>query len=521
MIWRCLISLLGLAWPSFALAQGPFGTSSVTSDKTEDIAITIYTDNLALITERRRIYLPPGKSVVAFKGVSDMMIPQSAVLREFSGFTLERNFDFDLITPGALFEGATGEIVTIFRTNPATGSVEEKQARIVSGSSGVILEIDGKYEALKCAGLPERTVFDRVPDGLNPQPTLSIQVSVEEAGEQEVILSYLASGFGWSADYRLDLNDDEKTGSLIGWLTVSNQTEVSVENAATAIIAGELQRLYETRAETGSAKGFSARCWPRGSSKTGTRYFDSRARKEMPPAPMMMRSMASPEMEMADSIMVSGARKEGKAQLEEFGDYKLYRPPERTTVAAYQEKQLLFLANPEVELEKIHTFDLYQPEDYAGAIVPATVVYHLDNSREGKLGLPLPEGTMRVMTKSDGGRLFYLGQDSVDNLAVDLPAEFAISSAPDIQMETKPATRKAVNLANGRYEQRLTVVHTFFNASPDAVEVALKVGEDFYTPIKINNSSLPLDKSSATPKWQFKLPAESKKELTYTAAWIE
>ncbi|MCI5043835.1 MAG: hypothetical protein MRY72_03975 [Aquisalinus sp.] len=499
-------------------------TAVITSLAPGDIALTIYTDDLALITERRTVTLPAGRSIIRFEGVSEMMVPQSAILREFTGFTLERNFDFDLISPGALFTGAEGDDVTVTRTNPFTGRVEQKQARVISGGNGVVLEIDGEIETLQCAGLPEKTAFDYVPDSLNPQPTLSIEVNAEEAGEQEIVLSYLATSFGWQADYRLDVHPDGQTGKLVGWLTVYNQTEVSVNEANTAIIAGDLQRLWETRAERGSAKPLVARCWPRGSSKTGTpveqlSYFGEAPQKAYR-RNMPMPAMAEPQMEMmmADSVVVTAAR---QAELEEFGDYKLYRVPEPTTVSAYQEKQVLFLDKPEIDLEKIHTFDVYSPEGAIGQILPATVEFHLDNSRDGKLGLPLPEGTLRVMTRSGEGRLFYLGEDSVRNLAVDLPAEFAVATAADIQMETRLLNREVTERPGRNAKRAVTVEHSFFNASPEEVTIELKVGEEFYTPITISDENLMRDLDADTPKWRFTLSPESTRLVSYTASWTD
>jgi len=46
--------------------------------------LTIYPDNLAMVTEVRRVTLPKGPATIRFLGVSDQIIPQSAVLQEFA-----------------------------------------------------------------------------------------------------------------------------------------------------------------------------------------------------------------------------------------------------------------------------------------------------------------------------------------------------------------------------------------------------------------------------------------------------
>ena len=163
---------------------------------------------------------------IAFEGVNDRMIPQSAILQEFGAITIERNFDFDLMSPAAFFEKSVGEKVLLTRTNTATGRVTQQEATVVSGGRGVILDIDGQFEAYQCSGLPESIDFYSIPENLKPKPTLSIDVSAETAGPQEMTISYLASGFEWQADYVLSLKDNNKA-DLLGWLTVTNGTSIS------------------------------------------------------------------------------------------------------------------------------------------------------------------------------------------------------------------------------------------------------------------------------------------------------
>ena len=55
-----------------------------------------------------------------------------------------------------------------------------------------------------------------------------------------------------------------------------------------------------------------------------------------------------------EEISVTGSR----IEREEFGDYQLYRLPWRTDLAARQTKQVLFLDEPEVEIERFYGFRL-------------------------------------------------------------------------------------------------------------------------------------------------------------------
>ena len=503
-------------------------TTTVVSEAPASLAITIYRDDLALITEKRIIDLPAGRSKIEFAGVSDQMISQTALLQEFGAITLERNFDFDLLTQAALFENIVGKDIVVTRTNPK-GKITEKKAKVISAKQGVLVEIDGNIEAFKCAGMPERAGFYDIPSNLKPKPTLSLEVSATKAGPQELTISYLASGFGWQADYLVTLDGapDKKgkvSARLAGWLTLTNGTAVSFVDAPTAIIAGDLRRLAGTRVEPSRPKYFSSFCWPTGSTKTGTYKDLSRreAKERAQAAPMMMSMAAEAE---SDTIVVTGSRMKladmkTDAEREDFGDYKLYRIPNPTTVAANQVKQVRFLNKDKVDLQRFHVFDLYEPESLGGENPhAATVEYHIDNSRKGKLGEPLPQGTFRVMTKTPMGRTFFLGEDYQNDLAVDLPVEIGVSQANDVTMMTTTISATETRGRKGNYIYTRKMKYEFANANGAPVQVKLTLGKDSDTVFNIDKQSMRRDKTEDIPTWFVTLPAETRKTLTMTVRW--
>ena len=111
--------------------------------------MTIYRDDLALITETRTVDLPAGAVTLVVEDVVETLLPQSAIVTEPARPLAESNFDFDRLTPHSLLERSIGETVTITRTNPATGRVTRTAATIVSVGEGVVLQTaDGTRGAL-------------------------------------------------------------------------------------------------------------------------------------------------------------------------------------------------------------------------------------------------------------------------------------------------------------------------------------------------------------------------------------
>jgi hypothetical protein len=199
--------MLALATPAHA--------AIVTSAGPDALSVTIYRNpgradgdamelawlqGFALISETRTIDLPAGPAEIRFEGVAGGIIPVSAILSGLPGGVAEKNRDARLLSPAALIDGYLGRRVHLRRTNRATGAVRESDAVIRSGPGGVILQTADGIEALSCSGLPERIVYDGVPQGLSAKPTLAVSTASRIATRATVTLSSLADAFDWQAN---------------------------------------------------------------------------------------------------------------------------------------------------------------------------------------------------------------------------------------------------------------------------------------------------------------------------------
>lgn len=486
--------------------------SYITSDGAAETSVTIYPDNLALITEVRRVNIPKGRSVIAFDGVSDLIIPQSLVLREFTGVMLERNFDYDLLGKTSLFENSIGETMRLTRIDPHSGAVKVSQAEIVSArrDTGVLMNIDGKIEALQCSGLGARTQFEGLPSGLTGKPVMSVQVFSETASEQVLVISYLTSGLGWRADYRVDMTS-KKTASMLGWLTLTNGTAKDYKNVPLAIIAGDLNRRPETRAVTPPKPYLRAQCYPKGSTKIGVRrpYADN----AVPKTPMSrgnayFGAMAPRDlMEMADEVIVTGSRRE--ATQEEIGDYKLYRVPSLTDLAPYQTKQIAFLNADNVDIKPYFKVEIVALNNSTHWL-PTKTSYDIDNSRDGKLAKPLPKGTLRFFQKQDNGRMVYLGEDRIENLPIDEDAKLFTGMSHNVMARARVGSHEE----KGKYTTYFYEFE-FSNATEEAQNIELVFNKGNIRKNHISDQSHPYVKGEIDPTWRFELPSEGRQKLSF------
>jgi hypothetical protein len=521
-----VLLVLAVAGPAFAQVE----TVSAGAERT---AVVIYRDRvvdtsslleesrqewneldrqgLALIVETRTIDLPAGEAIIRLKGVATGIIPQTATLDGLPATVVERNTDFDLLSPGSLLQKSVGETVRLVRTNPETGAEVEKTAIVRSGPNGTVLEIDGRYEALQCAGGPERIIFDRVPEGLSDQPILSVRTRAPTAGRYTVTLAYLATGLQWSADYVARVNPDGRTLDLDGWITLANFGGTSFANAPVQVVAGNLNRDEDSVPVEPEVVEKTPGCWPMDTT-TGARF-------NAPPAMIM----AAPTVVayrggtvdyLADTsveeVVVTGSR---IVRMDTLGDYKIYTLPEPTDVRARQTKQVRFIQREGVAFERIYQARI-GPWDDEDAPQPLDLIVRMRNETRGGLGLPLPGGGVSLI-QTQGDRAMFTGQAKFEDRAVGLPVELTFGESMGLTVESRFDDETRYD----RHGQKKTVIRgvsTVANDKAEAVEVELVPQQYGETGFRMLSSSVESRIGDAGyPVWRMRIPAGGTVRLTY------
>lgn len=466
-------------------------------------------EGLALIVERRVIDLPAGEAVIRFRGVATGIVPQTATLDGLPADILERNTDFDLLSPGALLNRSVGEVVRVVRTNPATGERVIRPAIVRSGATGTVLEVDGRLEALNCSGLTERIIFDRLPEGLSDQPVLSVRTRAPAAGRYTVTLAYLATGLQWSADYVARLNPDGRTLDLTGWITLANFSGTGFSRSPVQVVAGTLNRNADTRPVDPVEVMRENRCWPQDTTTNGPFGPTFREDRVEYAAPPMMVGAA-----MADEIVVTGSRvrREKLAEQGELGDYKIYTLPELTDVNARQTKQVRFLEQSGVRFARLYRHQIDARDDEE-AVAPALLL-RLKNDRRDGLGVPLPGGGVSLIERQAGHGLLS-GQARFNDRGVGLPVELEFGRAMDLTVEYSLEDERTVGK-----KTRVTVSATVANDKPEPIDIELTPVEFRYDGFRIVSSDIrSIITDAGVPAWRLRVPAGQSRTLRYTIEW--
>jgi hypothetical protein len=439
---------------------------SLTASAPVDVSVTVYRDpyrseggfdldnlnGFALITETRHVVLTPGQHRLRFEGVADGIEPASAIVTGLPSGVIEKNRDAALLSPAALVDAAEAEQgrVLLSRTAP-NGVTTRREGVIRSGADGgVVFETPDGVEALRCSGLAESISFEATRTGLSAQPTLSVLTRVNQRIEATVQLSYLARGFDWAADYVVNLSPDGRKLDVGGWITLANGNGMGFPNARVQIVAGRLNRDSGEIEPIDFGRPILARCWPRGSTSDmpDPVYIEQAYPLGFDPdrfprgvyAAMPPPTAAMTESAMDKDIVVTGFR---RAEQEDLGDLKLYRVPDRSTVASRQAKQIRLLDSLAVPVARIYDFDLYSNNTMA--FTPMGVILRTQNDTANNLGIPLPSGRVSVFeTAGSGGtsRRLLAGETSLRDLAVNEETEFLLSGGAAVQIRQTTESRQ-------------------------------------------------------------------------------
>ena len=432
------------------------------------LSVTIYADDLALVQDRRDIEVKGGRQRIEFQDVSAQIRPETAALTASDISIVEQNFDFDLLTPAKLMEKAVGHEVTIVRVNPATGAETRETAEVLATNAGVVLKIGQRIEVLRDDGLPVRVIFDKVPDNLRAHPTLSVTVIGGHPGTRPATLSYLTPGLGWRADYVALYNENDGKIDVQGWVTLTNTSGVTYDDAQTLLVAGSPSQV------DGGAQQ--------------PNHF-----RRPPPRP----TLQQPGTE-------SGSR-------ERLGDYYLYPLAERTTIANLQTKQVSFLDVHGVPAEHGYEFRNRWLGN-AETAQSAKTIYSFSTSAHAGLGDQLPAGVLRFYMRDKRGDPQFIGESRIDHTPMGSTLSLATGDAFDVKVRAVVDKRTQLSLFDWRSDMR----YEFSNALPRPVTVKL-LQEGLWGDSRITAESQKSTRRDAeTAEWAVTVPANGKANLTAT-----
>lgn len=451
-IVTALVLVLAMAAMAGASAAQTQPATTTQKDQT-DLSITVYNSNLALVRDVRKINLSTGTFPLHFEDVAASINPATVHLRSITDPSklnvLEQNYEYDLLDPQKLLQKYVGREVTLVRAETESNSTKYTETRslLLSDNNGPVWKIGNEI----VTGMASDSYrFPDLPDNLYSRPTLIWTLDNTGAATQTIEASYLTTNIQWKADYVLTVTRDEKNADLDGWVTLTNNSGASYDNATLQLVAGQINQVV--------------------------------------PVGAMMRSM-----EMAQNVAAAPPMSQ-----ENFSEYHLYTVTRRTSVKNNESKQISLLDGSNIPINKTY---VVEPQPYyfrnsqgIGNPVtePVMVYYNFKNDQKSGLGMPLPAGTVRVYQGDSKGNIQFAGEDNIDHTPKDEALRIHVGNAFDVVCDRKETDYKRIG--GSVYEMEYQITLRNHKDTPITVDVREPIGGDW----EVENSNFRSTKLDST-----------------------
>jgi hypothetical protein len=484
MIFSICGGVLALACAVAALQPEPTANSGTRSAEAADggLALTVYNHGSALVRDRRAFQLLRGFNEISFTDVAATIDPTSVLFKALNVrgevTVLEQNYAYDLVGAAALLEKYLDESIVI-----VTKDGTRYEGELLSGRGDIILRDRNDQVMVIRVDQIQEFAFPELPEGLITRPTLVWQLLANQAGEQDVEITYLAGGLAWQADYVLLLAADGRSLDLDGWVTLANTSGATFRDARLKLIAGDLQRLPEP--------GYAAR-------------------------DLLLEAEAMPTS--------------APIEQREFFEYHLYEVPRPVTVKDNETKQIEFIRADGVPAEKFFVYDGLQcranpwycssygyiqtDPSYGVASNPRVMVMvEIDTET---IKADLPRGRVRLYQEDIDGAALLVGEDLIDHTPQGEHLRLYVGDAFDVvgervQVDFRRPSEK-------RLEETFEI--TLRNHKDEAVEV--RVIEHLFRwsewrMLRASHTYEELDAS--TIEFSVRVPANGESSVTYTVQY--
>lgn len=473
----------------------------------ESTALTLYNQNFAVVRQNIPLELESGSTSLRYSDVTAQLEPDSVVLRDPAGKIalqiLEQNYRNDPVSQPLLLSLYEGQSID-FRLPLANG-----EAKIVSGKiirSGYtpprldpygnpiynpmpaqpLIEVDGKLQF----SLPGEPLFPALKEETILKPTLTWKIHSPAATKLDAELAYITGGMTWEASYNVVSPEESDTLSVIGWITMKNESGKTFENAQIKLMAGDVSKIQ--------------------------------------PQPGLLKATSG----WASSAMVAPAP---EVTEKSFDEYHLYSLPLATTLRDQETKQVEFINATGVNSRRLYVYDGMKLDwnQYRGygmenirqnenlgteQNTKVAVVREFKNSKENHLGLPLPKGRVRFYRQDTAdNRLEFTGENTIDHTPRDETVRIFTGNAFDIVGERVrtdfkiDTTRKTIDES---FEIKLR------NRKKEAVEVVITEHLFRWFTWEITAKSDPFVKTAAqVMEFRVKVAPDEEKTVTYTVRY--
>jgi hypothetical protein len=305
--------------------------------------------------------------------------------------------------------------------------------------------------------------------GLISRPTLTWDVEAKGAGPEDVELSYVTNGLGWTSNYVMTL-DGKGTAAIQGWVTLVNTSGATWKDARLKLLAGDVNVVHAN-------------------------------------APVALNGTVS-------ELPAVKAPAFKEQSLFEYHLYTLQRP---TKLRNNETKQISLLEGRGVSVKKKLIIDSISDQYYpsegevgTGDIKPIVKLEFLNTIQNG-LGMPLPKGNFKVYQRDQSGSVQLLGEDGIEHTPRNEKLSLNVGKSFDVVATRTRTNYKVIN--QHHYREQFAIQVRNRKTEPETVFVYERHFGDW----RITGASQLFDKlDSHTAQFVVTLQPNQTKTVRYT-----
>ncbi|MBI4043954.1 MAG: DUF4139 domain-containing protein [Candidatus Diapherotrites archaeon] len=441
-------------------------TANFQQTQNQNVELTVYQQNLALVKEKRPLTLVQGINTIAWDSVAKQLNAETVLFQDLSGNKaqlVQHTYSYDVASQEKLLEKYLNQTITV-----ETDSKNENKT--ITGklifTNPIGLETGNGIVSIYNV---QSITFPDVSGTLSTQPTLTLVVNAPAPNTYDTQLAYLTTGMTWSGAYTLQLKENN-TLDLTANAHLTNNAGASYENVQLKIVAGDLRTVSQ------------------GYPRTFQKAFDA-----------------------AGAPATAGI--EGFNAPTELGEYYEYALTAPVSIQDQSSTDITLFKSSNVSYTQEYAYD----GQYNGEKVTNTIKFK--NTKENGLGIPLPSGIARFYQTGKDSAIQFAGEDLIANTGQDNEVTLTLGNAFDLKGE-----RKLTSQENTSLKCTLSKYETTLTNSKDQ-EVTVKVLEHAYGDVVISESTHPYEKIGSTPpnygntldyEFTAHVKPHSKETLTYS-----
>lgn len=481
---RTIIPSLAALALAVVITPGCNKASAQSANKTgvprENVQLTIYKEDFAVVREDRPVDLQSGRTRVGLVDISKLLDQDSVMFnwpdKGANADVVASTYDLGIPDSGKLLNKFIGHEVELV-TYGQDGHEADHQKGIlqVAEPGNIVLKVGDKLLIN-----PPGSIVAPTDQGVVAITQLSADIDSKAGGAAKLGMTYQTRGFSWNADYTATIDPGSDKAKIETWATVTNTTGISYPDAKLRFVAGSPNRATRATHESFKSQEYQAE------------------------------SLARAPAGGAAGTWYSG-------RPEATGELYAYPVKSTATIASDQMNRVKMNSDDSLPIKRDYSIRLQDLSMYYNgyinnpdARISATLAISFKNDDASGLGAPLPAGAVRVYEPDASGAPQFIGAASIADTPKDASVYLTLSNVFDVYAQEKIVKSQRIDKRTTRRFAEITI----HNEKASATDV--RIVQQVYGAIHMAEESTKGKKlNSGEYQWTINVPAGGQAKLTY------